>query len=340
MPVRRLPRPSIALVDPNCGHRGTIGVLSPQDVGHRVSVRRRTPDGPTDVVGHLVELTDDAMTVLRRSGEVVSFDPRAVTAGKVVPPQPVRRAATVAPRTPAELQRIAWASWPAREHRLLGDWVLRAHSGVTSRANAVLAAGDPGRDLDDAFDTVREWYAERSLPALLQLPLGEPADRLLAARGEARHRLVVMQVAAVTPVVGALTPVSGLRTVVEPRPSAEWVALCSDAEPATIAAYLAILTGPPVVGFATLHAGDEPVAIGRVSVDGQWAGITSLEVAPHHRRAGLGTAAMRVLLDWAAERGARWSYLQVLIENDAALRLYSRLGYVTHHVYGYRQLSG
>jgi N-acetylglutamate synthase len=132
----------------------------------------------------------------------------------------------------------------------------------------------------------------------------------------------------------------GLRVVVEPKPSPEWVALCSDVQPATSAAYLAILTGPPTVGFATLYAGEEPAAIGRVSVDGEWAGVTSLEVAQHHRGTGLGATTVRALLDWAAGRGARWSYLQVLIQNTPALRLYAGLGFATHHVYTYRELPG
>ena len=315
-------------------------MLSRQDVGRRVSVRRSTPAGPTDIVGHLIGFSGEAMTILRRSGEVVSFDPRAVTAGKVVPPQPVRRAARVPYVTPAALQRVAWAGWPAHEHEPLGEWVLRAHDGVTSRANAVLAAGDPGRDLPEAFDAVREWYAARSLPPLLQMPLGEPADCALAAHGMGAHRLVVMQVGAVRSVVDAPSLAVGLRAVVEPEPSPDWVTLCSDLEPATAAAYLEILTGPPVVGFATLHVADEPVAIARVSVEGEWAGVTSLYVAPHHRRTGLGSATIRALLGWAAEQGAQWSYIQVLVDNAPALRLYHRLGFLTHHVYRYRSLPG
>jgi ribosomal protein S18 acetylase RimI-like enzyme len=38
----------------------------------------------------------------------------------------------------------------------------------------------------------------------------------------------------------------------------------------------------------------------------------------------------------AAERGAEATYLQVRAANDAALRLYAALGYVTHHPYCYR----
>ena len=94
------------------------------------------------------------------------------------------------------------------------------------------------------------------------------------------------------------------------------------------------------MGFATLYRGDEPVGIGRVSVEGEWAGITSVDVAPSARRQGIGSAVMAVLLRWAQARGASSTYLQVRAANPGALRLYDALGYVTHHPYGYRAPAG
>ncbi len=44
---------------------------------------------------------------------------------------------------------------------------------------------------------------------------------------------------------------------------------------------------------------------------------------------------MAALLGWGAERGALTAYLQVLDGNDAALALYGRLGFRTHHEYRY-----
>jgi ribosomal protein S18 acetylase RimI-like enzyme len=46
---------------------------------------------------------------------------------------------------------------------------------------------------------------------------------------------------------------------------------------------------------------------------------------------------MAGLLEWAAERGATTAYLQVRGDNPAALALYERLGFRTHH--GYRYLT-
>ena len=44
---------------------------------------------------------------------------------------------------------------------------------------------------------------------------------------------------------------------------------------------------------------------------------------------------MAILLEWGAEQGATTAYLQVLGDNDPALRLYERLGFREHHRYRY-----
>jgi ribosomal protein S18 acetylase RimI-like enzyme len=311
-------------------------VLGAADEGARVSVRRRVEGGLTDVVGHLLEAGDSALTVLRPSGEVVVLDASAVTAAKVVPPAPVRRGWEVPAVSPADLQRICWAGWPARDVEMLGAWALRAHDGITGRANSAMAVGDPGVPLADALGVVRRWYAGRDLPPLLQLPLADPVNREMAALGWRRQHVTIVQVAPVAPLLAALPARDDVRAVVDPAPSGDWCSLMHDLDERNPESHVAILTGPPVVGFATLYAGDEPVGIGRVSVEGEWAGVTSVDVAPSARRSGVGSAVMRTLLGWAGERGAVASYLQVRAANDAALRLYAALGYVTHHPYNYR----
>jgi len=80
------------------------------------------------------------------------------------------------------------------------------------------------------------------------------------------------------------------------------------------------------------------IAKGRVASGGaaaDWVGITNLWVSPDRRREGLGNVVMAALLEWAAERGATTAYLQTRGDNPAALALYDRLGFRTHHVYRY-----
>jgi N-acetylglutamate synthase len=143
-----------------------------------------------------------------------------------------------------------------------------------------------------------------------------------------------VQVAPIAPVL-ARAPEPTSRAVVEPGPSTDWLSVMHDLDE-DVDGHVAILTGPPVVGFATLYGRSDPLAIGRVSVEGEWCGVTSVDVVPAARRRGLGTEVMTTLLDWARQQGASSSYLQVRAANPGALKLYDALGYVTHHPYGYR----
>ena len=304
-----------------------------------MSVRRRVEGGLTDVVGHLIDASDASLTVLRRDGEVVDLDASAVTAAKVVPPAPVRPGWQVPDLSPDDMQRICWAGWPAREHEMLGDWALRAHGGITGRANSAMAVGSPGMPLPDAIDAVREWYVARDLPPLLQLPLADPVNAAMAEHGWERLHVTIVQVAPIAPLIAATAPRDDLQVVLEAVPSATWQSLMHDLDTDDTESHLEILTGPERVGFATLFKGDEPVGIGRVSVEGTWAGVTSVDVAPSARRQGIGSAVMRALLTWAQQQGATASYLQVRAANPAALRMYAALGYVTHHPYNYRAPS-
>jgi GNAT superfamily N-acetyltransferase len=90
------------------------------------------------------------------------------------------------------------------------------------------------------------------------------------------------------------------------------------------------------VTFATVRREDASVvARGRGVVHGDWLGVSSLWTAPDHRGRGLGTAVLRSLLDWGAERGASTAYLQVVEANTAALSLYEDRGFERHHLYAY-----
>ena len=183
--------------------------------------------------------------------------------------RPVRRGWEVPDVTPADLQRICSAGWPAREQERLGDWLLRAHGGITGRANSAMAVGDPGTPLDGGAGADDRWYADRGLPPLLQLPLADPANLAMADAGWDRAARDGRAGRADRSRCSLAAPRADLRAVVEPTPSADWLSLMHDLDD-DADAHVAILTGPPVVGFATLYDGDRagrhrPVSASRAS---------------------------------------------------------------------------
>ncbi|MFN8157325.1 MAG: GNAT family N-acetyltransferase [Candidatus Nanopelagicales bacterium] len=304
---------------------------TPADVGRRVSVRHRIDDGRlSDVVGVLRSWEGGVLRVERRSGEVVDVQGADVVAAKVVPPELSAEA----------MQRVAEAGWPPFETAPLGEWTLRASGGLTGRANSVRVAGDPGMPLEQALARIEDWYAERSLPPILQLPEPSPWDADFERLGWVPARRTTVRTVATADLVAAAGDlpadvVVGRSAVPEP----ELLALVEPSlEPVGLAR---ILTGPDERVFVSLRDADGALlAAGRASTSpsavGRWSGITSLAVAEHARRRGLGRAVMGELGRWAAEAGAPSTYLQVMTKNAAAIALYAQLGFVLHHTYCYR----
>ncbi|MBE1487086.1 GNAT family N-acetyltransferase [Plantactinospora soyae] len=81
--------------------------------------------------------------------------------------------------------------------------------------------------------------------------------------------------------------------------------------------------------------GRELIAVARCTVTGQgrWLGLSLVEVVSGARRRGLAQHMVRAAAQWAAGLGATGAFLQVEERNEAAVSLYRRLGFTTHHTY-------
>lgn len=288
--------------------------LGPHVVGRRIVVRRvvRGETGPsggpalTDLLGTCLAWGDGECVVQPDAGgDPVTIALADVVSGKPVPP----RASTRLRVSAAEAQRRAMALWSDLETEPLGDWVLRRSAGSTNRrANSVLAAGPAGLPDDRAHDAVVDFYSARGQRPIAAVLPDSPEDALFRSRGwvlESHDADTVFELAGVAAVQRRLPR--------SPLPDAS-------------------LEGDDRLVTATLLDG---AATGVAAYADDWVGFRSIEVDPAHRRRGLGVAVMAALLEWGAERGATTAYLQVLGDNEPALALYDRLGFVEHHRYRY-----
>ncbi|MFE2376979.1 GNAT family N-acetyltransferase [Streptomyces sp. NPDC059398] len=340
--------------------------ITPVDVGKRVSVRQLANEAApgakfTDTVGVLTSWDDGVLSITQRSGVSVRIPESALVAGKTVPAAPARRRGPSA--TFPELARATARAWQPVESEQLGDWQLRAavqevprdarrrgaeagrREGFTRRANSVLPLGDPGCPLDEALERVDAWYAERGLPAYVQLSTGnEGTQELLAAgleqRGWTREVSALVRIAALAPLGDPSRPLEDTvaRVALSRSCDASWLARyqrCSAPDPAV----LAVLGSGPSTWFASVAGPDGvPLAIGRCVTDGRWAGFMAVEVDPAVRRQGLASAVMTALARRALDEGASAAWLQVEEENTGARALYDGMGFRTHHSYHhYRQ---
>jgi N-acetylglutamate synthase len=312
--------------------------IDPDAQGSRVVVRHLVggsgpSGGPamTDVVGRLIEVTQDEATVERRDGSLARVPLSDVVTWKVVPDRP-RRTRPASSFSADELSRITSRGWPAVVSEPLGEWELRASGGFTGRANSVATHGDPGLPFDEALAAVIAFYEAHDAMPRAQVVVGSVHERSFVEAGWTPG-------ASARP--GAIVQVADLGDAyradpdarVSPTAEESWLGLYPRAEDPVVAR--AVLEGPRTVGFITI--GDPAVAIGRVVVTGEWAGVAAVEVVPERRREGLARRIVDTALSWAADQGADKAYLQTMRDNTAAIALYAPYGFADHHEYLYLQ---
>jgi N-acetylglutamate synthase len=283
--------------------------LGPHVVGQRVVLRRlltgeRGPSGGpavTDLLGECLSWGEHAVLRLA-DGTEVAVPVAEIVSGKPVPPRPSVRGRL----SPQDAQLRALAMWTQIDTSPLGAWTLRwSNVSHNRRANSVLAMCPAG--VDDAVPAVAAHYEALGRRPIAAVLPGSPEEEAFRSQGwvlESHEADSLFEMAGV----------AMARRALRERP-----------------AYAVRLEEDRDRVVATIGAD----AGGLASLAGDWVGLRALEVAPDRRRRGLGLAVVGALLDWGAERGATTAYLQVLADNEAALGLYRRLGFATHHTYRY-----
>lgn len=306
--------------------------------GRRVVVRYRllADDSHqfTDIIGELVTL--DPLAVRTPDGNTVTIPAERVVAARTLSPRPIRT------REIRALESAAADGWPGVERAWIDGWLVRAGHGYTRRANSALPLGTvdgPVQLSPGALTRIAEWYAERDLPVQLALP-----DRLVPELPGYRTwcEVVVLGI----DISNIVLPQGPSMVRIDTEPNAAWLDLHrfkgEDTTPVgPVEPDRDVLTAvhQGEVGFATLGM-PSVLAIGRgavtVAPDGRhWVGLSSIAVAAPHRRHGLGTLVCAELIRWGQRRGATHAYLQVEVENTAALALYREMGFIEHHRYRY-----
>jgi GNAT superfamily N-acetyltransferase len=290
----------------------------------------RTAEGTVrfgDVVGDLITLDAETAVIDARSG-LVAVPVGHVAAARVAPPSTADELA---------LEAVVALGWQAEQTAELGGWLLRATHGFTARGNSVLPLRAAGQPLDDALEATREWYADRGLPVRVQLPV--EARRLLDAELAERGWTAEFSthvLAARLDMLPAESATAAAPVRIADAPDDAWLGRYRGGAAVSDVAR-ALLTRHGRAGFASVTLDGGTVAVGRGTVDGEWLGVTAVEVDESARRQGLATEVMRALWRWGAAQGARRSHVEVTTDNHPAVALYRQLGYWPHHDYHYRR---
>nr|VDG64135.1 putative acetyltransferase [Streptococcus thermophilus] len=328
----------------------------PLKAGDRVVVRRRFGNHATDVIGHIEAL--DPLVIrpqkvggLPSEAEALTIPAEDILVMRRLNPSRIRNSDIRAVET-------AYArAFPGQERMLIDGWLTRSGSSIAERSNSATPIGHSAGFQPVPLEAISAFYAERGMPVQLLIPerIGKPAADLVAREagsGGAGWELGPEIITMTRELggedgeeAGALG--SGFTFRLDPHPTDDWLSMYhfrgQPLPPEALAELREEIEGE--MGFGSLldnRGGVVAVTRGTIteSDDGRaWLGYSAVEVAPGHRRRGLGTLLGQRMLEWGTQRGADAAYLQVLATNDAGIGLYDKLGFTEHHRHRYARLG-
>lgn len=86
----------------------------------------------------------------------------------------------------------------------------------------------------------------------------------------------------------------------------------------------------------TYNHNGKPIGCGLGVIDNKYVGLFDIVIDRFYRNQGFGALMINNILGWARKNGANFAYLQVLIDNSSAIKLYNKLGFKEEYRYWYR----
>jgi len=278
------------------------------------------------------------------------------------PPEPPGPAGTVAPTgsaAPASLATLLSAHDPVLlsrvedaglnasappQQRWVDGWLVRTSPGKAQRARCINAVAAGRRPVEEKLAACQALYRELGLPFLVRItPFTQPGelDARLAAAGYAFHddtRVMVLPDLAGALLDPGRPPAQTEWQELPPESFAEAVGDMRGSSAEARRAHAERLRASPVPyrGFI-LRRGAEVLACGQIAQEEELVGLYDVATDTRQQRQGLASWLCKQLLTVAKKQsGARSAYLQVGADNQAARRIYSRMGFADAYRYHYR----
>lgn len=237
------------------------------------------------------------------------------------------------------VEELSMNAWPAMRTLHYDGWVLRYADGYTKRANSVYPLYPSEINVDQKIEFCEAFYRDLNLPAVFKLTRAcAPSDLDACLNGHGYY-------------TDSQTSVQLLDLTQETYEAAENIDLSSEDTESWHAAFArmnnvsaerrvthegilrAIL---PETCYASIRMDGQTIGCGLGVLQAGYLGIFDIVIDPDQRGQGHGIRLMQALLSWGQGHGADKAYLQVMLNNKPALRLYEKIGFEEKYQYWYR----
>lgn len=236
------------------------------------------------------------------------------------------------------LEELSANAWPAFQTLLCDGWVVRFANGYTRRANSILPLYPSQRTPLEKLAYCEELYRQRGLPTIFKLAGRDEArelNALLLVQGYRAEADTSVQTIDLLSWRGDTFPEIRFSACLTDEWQTAFEAM-NRLRPDQQANHTQILRSIlPQTCYASVMIGEQVAGCALGVLENGAFGIFDVVIHPDHRKHGHGERLMRSLLAWAQQQGGHTAYLQVMLNNAPAQRLYARLGFTEQYQYWY-----
>ena len=247
------------------------------------------------------------------------------------------------------LEKKAANGWMAFETHEYDGWEMRFGNGYTGRANSVSVFEDSTKRLEDKVVYCENLYKAQGLPCNFKVT---DADKELSEYLLNRGYKVVTpsdvmildtdseEFAKVLSDEGIADNAEAFKDVIFSDEPADWFDPYFEFEGFTdekkIETYKQFHANTKVTKlYVTLMHEGKVAAVASCAIEGEYSLLHNVIVDKKYRGLGLGKKLCLAAILKSKELGAKYSYLQVIKDNDVAVNLYNKLGYKKVYEYCY-----
>ena len=251
------------------------------------------------------------------------------------------------------IEELSINAWPALKTVVYDGWIIRLAEGFAHRANSVSPVYPSKINLDEKIRFCEKLYSGYNIPVSFKL-VKFPGSKDHINAADAEHRLLeekleklnykrINETSIQTGFIKDIVKSSPRGVVIQNTFTSEWmekVLELNNTEVKYVPVFKGIL-GNIAVDKIVAHKeiNGEIAGVGCGVVERGYAGIFDIIVKEEYRRQGYAQEIVEAILMEAGNRGADKTYLQVMMDNAAALKLYKKMGYNESYRYWYRKRS-
>lgn len=239
------------------------------------------------------------------------------------------------------LEAVGFRAWPAASVHYDGSWLVRLTAGHDSKRLNSVNPLDPSdyRDLEIRLEKAARRFSDYGRPLTVrQTPLTPP--QLIAHMDEKGWPVfseATVMIADIPPNDTTESiehlPLRDVGRFVDAR-----LQICGENSQDKAGLSEVINAIKPEIGLFLFESPEHgPTAVSLAVHDNDLAGILQVAVAKDVRRQGIGASIINASLRWARLRGARTAWLSVESDNEAAIALYRKFGFMDVYRYCYRR---